>query len=199
MSFALGFLGPRALPLVAGALGVLLLISGARANDINVTTAMDLGPDGNPVLRLAVPDLPTPAPNVRFVDKAGAEHSLIDFRGKVTAVHFWATWCVPCRAELPQVDALAKALGGPDFEVLPISVDRDGMETVNAFYAAEGIQALPAYLDLGLKAFRAFRLAGVPATIFVDRDGNEIGRVLGERDWAKPEVLDVVRRMIAGG
>lgn len=184
---------------VGGTLAVCLLVSAAWADDVNVTAAMDLGPDGNPVLRMAVPDATAPAPNVRFVDKAGAEHSLIDFRGKVTAVHFWATWCVPCRVELPQVDALAKALGGPDFEVLPISVDRDGIEIVNAYYAAEGIQSLPAYLDQGLKAFRAFHLAGVPATIFVDRDGNEIGRVLGDRDWAKPEVLDVVRRLIAGG
>jgi thiol-disulfide isomerase/thioredoxin len=115
------------------------------------------------------------------------------------AVHFWATWCVPCRAELPQVNTLADTLNGPNFEVVPISVDRDGIEVVNAFYSEQGITKLPAYLDRGLKAFRAFRLAGVPATIFIDGEGNEIARVLGDRDWARPEVLAVVRKLIAGG
>lgn len=179
--------------------GIVALATTAQAAEPGFVAAIDMGPDGNPVLRMAAPDSPAPAPNIRFVDNAGVEHELLQYRGKVTAVHFWATWCVPCRAEMPQVQAMAAALGGADFQVLPISVDRDGIEIVNAFYAEEGITGLPAFLDRGLKAFRAFRLAGVPATIFVDAEGNEIARVLGERDWGTPEALDVIRKLIAGG
>lgn len=179
--------------------GAILLMLANSAGAAGLASALDIGPDGNPIIRFAAPETPTPAPDIHFVDTAGTEHSLGSYRGKVTAVHFWATWCVPCRSELPQVEALASTLNGPAFEVLPISVDREGIEVVTAFYNEQGITKLPAYLDRGLKAFRAFRLSGVPATIFIDAEGNEIARVLGDRDWARPEVLDVVRKLIAGG
>ena len=78
-------------------------------------------------------------------------------------------------------------------------VDRDGPEIVKAFYQENGITSLPIYIDEGLSAFRAFRLGGVPSTIFVDAEGREIARVLGDRNWSDPEITELVRKMIAGG
>lgn len=184
-------------------LGALVIAAGLLASSAvsagSPVAELDKGPDGNPILRLVVPDAPKPTPAISFVDATGRTGTLSDYRGKLTAVHFWATWCTPCRAELPSVDAMNAMLAGASFAVLPISVDRDGPEAVSAFYRENGIKSLPIFVDDGLDAFRAFRLGGIPATIFVDPEGFEIARVLGERDWSKPEVTELVRRLIAGG
>jgi thiol-disulfide isomerase/thioredoxin len=172
---------------------------GSAANAANFAATLDQGPDGAPIIRLVAPDEPKPAPMVEFIDQAGQTHSLASYRGKVTAVHFWATWCTPCRAELPKVDALAETLSAENFAILPISVDRDGVEVVDAFYVSQEIKSLPLFIDRGLTAFRAFKLSGVPTTIFLDADGNEIARVLGDRDWSRPEIIELVRKLIAGG
>ena len=181
----------------AALLGGMLAMSVADA--ANPIADLDVGPDGAPIIRMVTPDEPKPAPVVSFVDASGASHSLAAYQGKVTAVHFWATWCAPCRSELPKVDALAAALADENFAIVPLSVDRDGPEVVTTFYQENGIKSLPLFLDEGLAAFRAFKLGGVPATVFVDAGGNEIARVLGDRDWSKPEIVELVRKMIAGG
>jgi thiol-disulfide isomerase/thioredoxin len=188
---------------VASVFGAAALLSAVLAVGVtdaaNPIAGLDVGPDGAPIIRMVTPDEPRPAPVVSFVDAEGASHSLAAYKGKLTAVHFWATWCAPCRSELPKVDAMAAALGGENFAIVPLSVDRDGPEVVSAFYRENSIKTLPLFLDEGLAAFRAFKLGGVPTTVFVDADGNEIARVLGDRDWSRPEVIELVRKMIAGG
>jgi thiol-disulfide isomerase/thioredoxin len=175
-----------------------LLVAGT-ARAASSIEELDKGADGQPIVHFVVPDEPKPAPTISFVDPTGKTGSLDDYRGKVTAVHFWATWCTPCRAELPSVDAMNANFAGANFVVLPLSVDRDGPEVVSAFYRENGIKSLPIFIDDGLDAFRAFKLGGVPSTIFIDANGREIARVLGERDWSDPEIVEVVRKLIAGG
>ena len=175
------------------------LFAASLASAASPLADLDEGADGAPILRMILPDEPKPAPAVSFVDASGATKSLSDYKGKVTAVHFWATWCAPCRSELPTVNAMAESLAGNNIAILPLSVDRDGPEVVSTFYQENDIDALPLFVDDGLKAFRAFKLAGIPATVFVDEDGNEIARVLGDRDWSKPEVTELVRKLVAGG
>ncbi len=160
---------------------------------------LDKSADGTPIIGFAVPDQPALAPEITFVDSAGKIGALSDYRGKITAVHFWATWCTPCRAELPSVDAMNANLAGANFTILPLSVDRDGPDAVSAFYRDNNIKSLPIYIDEGLKAFRSFKLGGIPATIFIDAEGREIARVLGERNWSDPAVAAVVRKLIGGG
>lgn len=160
---------------------------------------LDKSANGTPIIGFAVPDQPAPAPEITFVDSAGKTGALSDYRGKITAVHFWATWCTPCRGELPSVDAMNANLAGANFMILPLSVDRDGPDAVSAFYRDNNIKSLPVYIDEGLKAFRSFKLGGIPATIFIDAEGREIARVLGERNWSDPAVAAVVRKLIGGG
>ncbi len=186
---------PRRLAALAVAACLLVAGTASAANSID---ELDKDPDGNPIIRFVVPDEPKAAPTISFVDASGKTGSLSDYRGKITAVHFWATWCAPCRIELPSVDFLNGSLSGESFAIVPISVDRDGPEAVGAFYKDNGIKSLPVFVDDGLDAFRAFKLGGIPATIFLDAEGREIARVLGERDWSDPDVAAVVRKLIAG-
>src|SRR4029079_2482997 len=89
---------------------------------------------------------PKPMPELSFTDASGKIRSLSEFKGKVVLLNIWATWCGPCRKEMPTFDRLQAALGGPDFEIVPLSVDRKGMEVVEKFYAENGIKSLARYV-----------------------------------------------------
>ena len=91
-----------------------------------------------------------------FVDGAGRDLTLEDFRGRVVLLNIWATWCVPCREEMPTLDALQARLGGDDFHVLPLSIDRAGLKVVRRFYDEIGIQHLGMYLADSTRAMLAF-------------------------------------------
>ena len=131
--------------LIVAALGASAL--SVRAESGNALRALDLRADGSRVLNLVVHDAPLAVPAIAFVDEMGQSHSLEEFRGKVAAVHFWATWCYPCRAELPTIDALQRTLGDDGLVVLALSLDRTGAETVRAYYDEAGVRSLALYID----------------------------------------------------
>lgn len=132
-------------------------------------------------------------PDLRFVDGAGAPRSLADFRGRVILLNLWATWCVPCREEMPALDRLQAALGGADFEVLALSLDQAGVIAVKKFYEELGLRALHIYVDQNGDALRKLGSVGVPLTLLIDRDGRERWRVLGPREWDQPAEVDRIR------
>jgi thiol-disulfide isomerase/thioredoxin len=139
---------------------------------------------------------PKPVPVLRFVDGEGREMGLEAFRGKTVLLNIWATWCVPCRLEMPTLDRLQAKLGGPDFQVVPLSIDREGLPTVKAFYEKLGLKALGVYVDRTGKAAQELGAAGIPTTLLVDGDGNEIGRTVGPAEWDSGEVLQVLRQYV---
>lgn len=124
-----------------------------------------------------------------FVDGAGRDLTLEDFRGKVVLLNIWATWCVPCREEMPTLDALQAHLGGDDFHVLPLSIDRAGLKVVRRFYNEIGIQHLDMYLANSTRAMWAFGALGLPTTILIGRGGKELGRLVGPAEWDSPEII----------
>jgi len=140
---------------------------------------------------------PKPIPELRFVDGAGRNLSLADFRGKVVLLNIWATWCAPCREEMPALDRLQAQLGGERFQVVALSVDLQGAPIARKFYGEVGIKALPLYIDPTAKAAFTLDAPGLPATLLVDRSGREVGRHLGAVKWDAPEVLEQLRRAIA--
>ena len=143
------------------------------------------------------PASPKPTPELRFVDAAGRSLSLADFRGKLVLLNIWATWCAPCREEMPALDRLQAELGGDRFQVVALSVDVQGAPIARRFYEEIGIKALPLYVDPTAKAAFTFNVPGLPATLLVDRAGREIGRHLGAVKWDSPEVVERLRRAIS--
>jgi thiol-disulfide isomerase/thioredoxin len=140
---------------------------------------------------------PKPVPELRFDDAEGKTRTLADFRGKVVLLNLWATWCEPCREEMPALDRLQAKLGGERFHVVALSVDQQGPAIARKFYAQVGIKALALYIDPTAKAAFTLDAAGLPATLLVDRQGREIGRHVGAVKWDDPQVVQRLRRAIA--
>jgi thiol-disulfide isomerase/thioredoxin len=142
-------------------------------------------------------DAPKPIAAIRFEDGHGQTRSLSDFRGKVVLLNIWATWCVPCRKEMLALDRLQAILGGPHFEIVALSIDRGGMEVVRKFFAEVGVRNLTMYLDTSGKASRELGAVGLPTTLLVDRQGREIGRLIGPAEWDAPEMVEFVKCIIS--
>jgi len=140
---------------------------------------------------------PKPVPELRFNDADGRAHTLADFRGKLVLLNIWATWCEPCREEMPALDRLQAKLGGERFLVVALSVDQQGPAIARRFYAETGIKALPLYIDPTAKAAFTVDATGLPASLLIDRQGREIGRHLGAVKWDDAEVVERLRRAIA--
>lgn len=133
-----------------------------------------------------------------FEDEGGRKIRLEDFRGKVVLVNLWATWCTPCRKEMPSLDRLQTRLGGSDFAVLAISIERGGAPKVRAFYSETGVTALRIYIDEQGEASGAVRSVAIPTSVLIGSDGKEIGRLLGPAEWDSPAAIDFLRTRIAG-
>ena len=142
-------------------------------------------------------ETPRELPELRFVNREGREMTLEEFEGKTILLNLWATWCVPCRKEMPALDRLQAKLGGPDFEVVPLSIDREGLPVVKAFYEELGLKALGIYVDQSGKASRHLGAVGVPTTLLVDREGRELGRSVGPAEWDSDEIVEFLRSVIA--
>jgi thiol-disulfide isomerase/thioredoxin len=141
-------------------------------------------------------ETPKPIADIRFEDEHGTASSLADFRGKVVLLNIWATWCGPCRREMPSLDRLQGLLGGADFQVVPLSIDRAGVDVVRKFYTEVGLRKLPIYIDTSGAATRALATVGVPATLLIDREGRELGRLIGPAEWDEPAIVAFLKEII---
>ena len=142
---------------------------------------------------------PRSLPNIAFEDEKGQKRTLADFKGKVMLLNIWATWCPPCRKEMPTLDRLQQRLGGSDFEVVALSIDRDGVPAVRKFFKEIGVRALAVYVDRNAEAGFSLGIVGVPTTLLIDRSGQEIGRLAGPAEWDSPKVMETIRRYLAPG
>jgi thiol-disulfide isomerase/thioredoxin len=156
--------------------------------------------DAPPALRQFIPtDPPRPAPEIAFADSDGKRQTLADFRGRVVLVNLWATWCEPCIREMPSLDRLRAAIGDRDLAIVLVSQDRGGDKVVAPFFAKLGLARLKTYLDPQSTVGHAFEVRGLPTSILVDRDGNELGRVEGALDWDGAPAQALLRWHIAHG
>ncbi|HMA30401.1 MAG TPA: TlpA disulfide reductase family protein [Casimicrobiaceae bacterium] len=140
---------------------------------------------------------PRPVPNLSFIDDKGAQRTLAQFRGKLILLNVWATWCPPCRREMPTLERLQARLGGPDFEVVALSIDKGGRAAVDSFFDEINVQALKVYVDPTTAVRNDLALTSFPTTLLIDREGREIGRYTGGADWDSPQVVATLRKYIA--
>ena len=131
-----------------------------------------------------------------FRDLDGKRLTLAGYSGKVVLLNIWATWCPPCRAEMPTIDRLAGAMEGPDFAVISLSTDRGGIERVARFFESIQIENLKMMHDRSGKFSRQAGVLGLPVTLILDRQGREIARLLGDADWDSSEAKAVLRQVI---
>lgn len=141
-------------------------------------------------------DPPAAVPPAGLVDAAGVVHGLAEFAGHGLVVNLWATWCVPCVAELPALAALAGRVRGEGILVLPLSSDRGGAAVVEAFYRRHAIEGLLVWLDPKGAAAQAWHARGIPTTLIIDRAGRERARTEGAIDWASDAVVAEIRRLV---
>jgi thiol-disulfide isomerase/thioredoxin len=144
-------------------------------------------------------DPPLPAPGDPFRDSAGKELHLSDFRGKLVLLNIWATWCAPCRAEMPSLDRLQAQLGGEGLQVVPLSLDRGGGPVVAVYYGQHDITHLGVYLSGQGGLQNALKIGGVPTSFLIDREGRVVGSLEGATRWDSPEALALIRSYLGNG
>lgn len=143
-------------------------------------------------------DDPVPLLSPPFSDGEGRNLNLSDFAGRVVLLNIWATWCPPCREEMPALDDLQRKLGGPDFVVVPISIDSGGIDVARDFYRETGIRDLGLYWGEDVRVQLAFAVFGLPTTLLIDREGRELARIFGPAKWNKPAAIRQIESVIGG-
>jgi thiol-disulfide isomerase/thioredoxin len=153
------------------------------------------------VAALSVAQTPFRVPDLAFKDAQGRDVSLADWRGRSVLLNLWATWCVPCRREMPALDALQAILGGADFQVVAVNIDTRDPQKPLAFLKEVGITHLAYYSDPSARVFEDLKTAGkafgMPTTVMVDRSGCEIGTMAGPAEWASDDGVRLVGAAIA--
>jgi len=145
---------------------------------------------------LILHDVPREIPPLVFADDVGRQRTLEEFRGNVILLKVWATWCGPCRKEMPTLDRLQARLGGSQFQVIALSVDRGGPDAVRRFYAETGVRHFALFIDSAARAGLRLGLFGLPGTLLIDREGRERGRLIGPAEWDSPEMIAFLQSQI---
>jgi thiol-disulfide isomerase/thioredoxin len=197
----------------AAAVGVLAVLAGVygigalRTNpaDAACRPAVNAGKQIAPLVHgevaaLAVAQSPFHMPDLAFKDAQGHDKTLANWRGRSVLFNLWATWCVPCRREMPALDALQAKLGGPDFEVVAVNIDTRDPQKPQAFLKDVGISHLAYYSDQSARVFENLKTAGkafgMPTTVIVDRAGCEIATMAGPAEWASEDGVKLVSAAI---
>jgi thiol-disulfide isomerase/thioredoxin len=143
---------------------------------------------------------PRRVPDLAFKDASGAPKTLADWRGRVVLFNLWATWCVPCRKEMPALDALEARLGGPRFDVVAVNIDTRDPDKPRAWLKDAGVNRLAYYSDPSAKVFQDLKLAGsafgMPTTLLVDAGGCEVGKLAGPAEWASDDAVKLIGAML---
>jgi thiol-disulfide isomerase/thioredoxin len=139
---------------------------------------------------------PKRLPDLGFTDAAGKAHRLADFRGRTVLLNLWATWCVPCRKEMPALDALQGKLGGDKFEVVAVNIDTRNLDKPKTWLAEVGVTHLHYFADPSAKVFQDLKAVGkaigMPTTLLIDPQGCALGVLAGPAEWASDDAIRLI-------
>jgi len=181
-------------------------LTGNAGGDATCRPAVELAKKLAPLARgevaaVNVAKSPLKVPDLAFQDAGGKPLSLANWRGRTVLLNLWATWCVPCRKEMPALDALQQKLGGPDFQVVAVNIDTRDPDKPKAFLKELGIDKLAYYTDPTAKTFQDLkaigRAFGMPTTLLVDRQGCEIGTIAGPAEWASDDAIKLIQAALS--
>ncbi|PRY24305.1 thiol-disulfide isomerase/thioredoxin [Aliiruegeria haliotis] len=174
--------------------GLAVLANPASA-DVETAAALREGD----MKKLVLHEAPKDAIDVVVVDIAGQSYSLADKRGQWLVVNFWATWCAPCRKEMPTLSNLQTMMDGKPVEVVTIATGRNNPQAIRKFFEDIGVTNLPDYLDPKQKVARQFGVMGLPVTVVLDPEGREVGRLIGDAHWDSDSALAILEALAAEG
>jgi thiol-disulfide isomerase/thioredoxin len=151
-----------------------------------------------PMKKLSFHETPKPVSEAEFFlpGDAGTD-TLQSYRGKFVVLNFWATWCAPCRHEMPTLSALQREFGGDRFSVVTLATGRNSPEGVAKFFAEIEADNLPRYQDPKQKIARDMGVLGLPITVIIDPEGREIARLIGDADWYSDSARAIVTALLA--
>ncbi|RDC72859.1 TlpA family protein disulfide reductase [Rhodovulum sp. 12E13] len=138
---------------------------------------------------------PQALPDIDVVDAAGAEVSLAAYRGQWVVLNFWATWCAPCRVEMPTLANLQAALAGQPVEVVTVATGRNSVQGIARFFDEIGVETLPQYRDPSQELARAMAVLGLPITVIVDPEGREVARLRGDAHWDSESAVAILEAL----
>ncbi|WP_170772583.1 TlpA disulfide reductase family protein [Ruegeria lacuscaerulensis] len=149
--------------------------------------------------RLILHKEPKPKAAVEFqLEDDGGTATLADYKGKYVLVNFWATWCAPCRKEMPQIAELQEEFGGDKFEVVTLATGRNSPAGIKKFFDETGIDNLPRHQDPGSAVAREFGVIALPITVILDPNGDEIARLIGDAEWNSDSAKAIVGALVGG-
>ena len=179
--------------LVVCCLGTLVVLSGV-ACDSGYSDQEE--PSGNAVaVRQAPPAMGSTAPDFQLIDLQGNRQALPDYHGKVVLLNFWATWCGPCRVEMPSMESVYQDLKDEGFAILAISSDPQGSIVTRPFVASQGL-TFPILHDSDYRVSGSYGVRTLPMSFLIDRNGTLIQRVFGARDWNSPEARELIHGLL---
>jgi thiol-disulfide isomerase/thioredoxin len=183
-----------------GVAAVLYIIAQASTKTAQVTPSGPAAAAGKSdfASKVSRPEAPTPAPDYAFRDAAGKPVKIADLKGKVVVLNIWATWCAPCKIEMPTLAKLAQAYAGKPVEVVVVSIDKPEDAAKARLFIAQNAP-LEFYHDGEMKLPFKANVPGFPTTIIYGKDGAEAVRVAGEADWSAPEPRALVDEVLNAG
>ena len=142
-----------------------------------------------PLNNIAINEIPKPISSLIFEDFAGKEINLKDFQGKLVVINFWATWCAPCKKEMPSLDKLYQNSKFKNLEILAVNMEQPDQLKTKKFFSDLNIKNLNVFFDSNLNFVKEFKLRGVPTTILVNKKGKEFARIIGEVNFVDKDFV----------
>ena len=155
----------------------------------NIFSSISQSNEDVPLNNIAINEIPKPISSIIFEDFSGNKINLNDYRGKLVIINFWATWCAPCKKEMPSLDNLYQETQFKNLKIFPVNMEQPNKLKTKKFFSDLKIKNLEIFFDSNLNFVKEFKLRGVPTTILVNKKGEEFGRIIGEVNFLDENFL----------
>ena len=155
----------------------------------NIFSSISQTNEDVPLNNMAISEIPRPISSVTFEDFTNRKISLDDYKGKLVIINFWATWCAPCKKEMPSLDSLYQNSNFKNLEVLAVNMEQPNTSKTKKFFDDIKIKKLKIFFDSKLNFVKEFKLRGVPTTIVINKKGEEFARIIGETNFQDEKLI----------